>query len=209
MDGRTCYVPEGPGLDIVRASKSNSPAVCHLKAFSEKSKLVFLKSAILKCVCTILTWSARKDPEQGWCSSFSSLVLFLPHFQSGCGQADVTSVSRSRMCVDLWAFLVPGNNVMRTIHGGGRDDDPDGAQQRLYLPHECAWHSAQPTTPASREPHWSRGTSPSWTPSWRSLNFTGKGLMGGKQQAPTCACWLNVLTFCSRSRCKYSEMLLI
>ena len=64
MDARTSYVPEGPALDIVRAI-NNSPAVCHLKAFSEKSKLVFLKSVILKCVCTILTWSARKEPEQG------------------------------------------------------------------------------------------------------------------------------------------------
>lgn len=32
---------------------------------------------------------------------------------------DVTAVSWGRVCVDLWAFLVPGNNVMRTIHGVG------------------------------------------------------------------------------------------
>jgi len=31
----------------------------------------------------------------------------------------ITAVSQRGMCVDLWAFLVPGNNVMRTIHGVG------------------------------------------------------------------------------------------
>ena len=31
----------------------------------------------------------------------------------------ITAVSQRGVCVDLWAFLVPGNNVMRTIHGVG------------------------------------------------------------------------------------------
>ena len=32
---------------------------------------------------------------------------------------DITAVSQGGMCVDLGTFLVPGNNVMRTIHGVG------------------------------------------------------------------------------------------
>ena len=32
---------------------------------------------------------------------------------------DITAVSQGGMCVDPGTFLVPGNNVMRTIHGVG------------------------------------------------------------------------------------------
>lgn len=172
MDGRTCYVPEGPGLDIVRAS-NNSPAVCHLKAFSEKSKLVFLKSAILKCVCTILTWSARKDPEQGWCSSFSSLVLFLPHFQSGCKCWCNACLPRSHVCW-LVGFSVPGEQCHENHPWGGRWW-PRWCSAEALSSHECAWHSAQPAPQQAGEPsHWSRGRHCHGHQAEDHWDFTGK-----------------------------------
>lgn len=50
---------------------------------------------------------------------FPILVLLLSCLQSGSDQLDITPDSAGVVCVDLKAFLVPGNNVMRTIHGVG------------------------------------------------------------------------------------------
>ena len=51
--------------------------------------------------------------------SFLSLMLLPVWFQSGCDQLEPAAVSPGALWVDLGTFLVPGNNVMRTIHGVG------------------------------------------------------------------------------------------
>lgn len=114
---RTYCVTEGPDLDV-RATCS--PLLHDLKAFSEKGKFPFLKVVILKHVCNILILSVKKEPKQCWCYSVLSWILFLAAFQCGCDQLSfIVTWSPGVVCVDLRHFLMPGNNVMRTIHGVG------------------------------------------------------------------------------------------
>lgn len=83
---------------------------------------------------------------------------------------------------------------------GGRIDDPDGAQQRFHLPHECAWHPAQPASQQAGEPRRARGCHCHGHQAEDYWDFTGRGPNGREvTKHLTVPIGLTSYTFCSRS----------
>ena len=191
-------------------SYHNSSLVPHLKAFSEKSKLSFLKSVSLKCVCQDLPYVCKERARTVLMLFFLISLLFLSCFQSGFDQLDITSVSPGVVCIDLRAFLLLGNNVMRTIHGVGE------MMTQMVLSRGSIFPMSVPDVQPSILP--SKQGSPVEPEDVTVMDTKLKiieilqvcCIMEAKWQIPNWASWFNFLNrLCSTSLWKYSEMLLI